>query len=166
MSEPPFSRPTATPAGVSDQLDRSKRTPKGTFRKGVSGNPTGRPRCESVALRAKLAEAAPDVVKAILEAAKRGDIMAAKIVLDRLCPPMKATAQAITLDLPENPSPLAIAHAIIQTTAAGELPPDIAGQLITSLGAVCRIEEVEELRDRITALERATQTTTTTPKKK
>ena len=130
-----------------------KRTAKGTFRKGVSGNPSGRPRGETARIREKLAKGACDVVRSVLEAAKGGDMQAAKLVLDRICPPIKATSNPVTVDLPADPSPLAVAKAIITATAGGQLPPDVAAQLISSISALTKIEEAEELRDRITALE-------------
>ena len=51
-------------------------------------------------MRQSLALGADDVVKAILEAAKAGDMQAAKIVMDRLLPPLRATAQTVNLDIP------------------------------------------------------------------
>ena len=132
------------------------RGPKGRFSPGASGNPQGRPKSEVIALRQSLADGAADVVTVILTAARAGDMQAAKIVLDRLLPPLKATAQAVHLALPETASPLDIARAILAATASGTLAPDIAAQLVTAVGTFCRIEEVEELRDRVAALEKAT----------
>ena len=142
------------------------RRTRGRFTPGTSGNPQGRPKSESVALRQALAEGAADVVSAILKAAKAGDMQAARIVLDRLVPPLKANAQTVRLALPESASPLGIAKAILAATASGTLAPDIAAQLVTAVGTFCRIEEVEELRDRIAALEIATRPTSITQKKK
>lgn len=133
--------------------------PPGRFVTGQSGNPHGRPKSESSALRQSLADGAIDVVSAILEAAKGGDMQAAKIVLDRLVAPIKAAAAPVHLSLPAAASPLDIARAILAATAAGSLPPDTAAQLVAAVGTFCRIEEVEELRGRITALEKATAIT-------
>jgi hypothetical protein len=135
--------------------------PSGRFAKGQSGNPQGRPRTENVALRQLLAEGANDVVNAILEAARGGDMQAAKLVLDRLIAPLKASAAPVHLLLPESATPLEIARAILAGTAAGSLPPDIAAQLVAAVGTFCRIEEVEELRERIRAIEKAISTTKT-----
>ena len=149
---PPFRKPSMSQKG---KPTTSKRAADGTFRKGASGNPTGRPKSEIVILRERLAEGAPDVVQAVLDAAKDGDMTAAKLVLDRLCPPLKSIAQPVHLTLPHDASPLTVAKAVISATASGMLPPDVSAQLVTALGTLCRIEETEELRDRITALENA-----------
>lgn len=133
------------------------RSPKGQFAPGTSGNLKGRPKSETAALRESLADGAADVVKAILDAAKAGDIQACKVVLDRLLPPLKASAQFVHLALPESASPLDTARAILSATASGTLAPDLAAQLVSAVGTFCRIEEIEELRVRIAALEKATR---------
>lgn len=138
-----------------------ERGASGQFPPGKSGNPKGRPKSETIALRQALALGADDVVKAILDAARKGDMTAAKLVLDRLCPALKSTAQPVHLALPDDASPLTIAKAVISASASGMLAPDISAQFITAIGTLCRIEEAEELRDRITALEKATQSKTT-----
>lgn len=134
---------------------------RGQFKPGTSGNPEGRPRSDNAALRAQLAKGAEDVLKAILTAATQGDMQAAKIVIDRILPPIKAAAQPVRLDLPDTASPLDTARAIITATASGAMPPDIAAQLVAAVGTFCRIEDVEDLRERIDALEKATRPTTT-----
>lgn len=139
---------------------------KGRFQPGVSGNPQGRPKCETVALRKSLIEGGDEVVIAILEAAKAGDMTAAKIVLDRILPPLKATAQAVHVSLPDGADPLAIARAVMLSAASGNLPPDVAAQLVTAAAQLARVEEIEDLRDRLTALEKATRPPTIQSKKK
>lgn len=143
-----------------------RRGSRGRFAPGTSGNPNGRPKSETAALRQALADGADDVVTAVLKAAKAGDMQAAKIVLDRLVPPIKASAQTVHLALPVSASPLDIARSILGATASGDIAPDIAAQLVTAVGAFCRIEEFEELRARIAALEVATRPTSITPKKR
>jgi hypothetical protein len=160
MKPPPATTPPKT-------LPATKgRGPKGRFTPGKSGNPQGRPKSGTVALRESLADGAADVVKAILDAAKAGDMVAARIVLDRLLPPLKATAQSVHLALPESASPLDTARAILSATASGTLAPDIAAQLVSAVSTFCRIEEIEELRVRIAALEKATRPPITNQKSK
>lgn len=145
----------ATPPKSPSANDRGSN--QGRFPPGKSGNPQGRPKSEITALRESLAVGAADVVTTILDAAKAGDMQACKIVLDRLLPPLKATAQSVQLALPESASPLDTARAILSATASGTLAPDIAAQLVSAVGTFCRIEEIEELRIRIAALEKATR---------
>jgi len=131
------------------------RLPSGRFSSGVSGNPTGRPKSESAALRAELAEHGPAIAAVVIEAALGGDLQAAKLVLDRISPPLKAQAAPVLLDLPNSDNATATAAAIIRAAADGELPPDIAAQLVAAVGTLARIIEIDELKDRLESLERA-----------
>lgn len=131
------------------------RLPDGRFRAGKSGNPSGRPKTESTRLRVILAEHGEDIVKVVLDAALAGDLQAAKLVLDRISPPLKAQAAPILLDLPRPENATGTAAAIIRAAADGELPPDIAAQLVAAVGTLARIIEIDELKDRLESLERA-----------
>ena len=63
------------------------------FKKGASGNPRGRragSRNKATMLLEKMmADDGEGVVNAVLEAAKGGDMQAARIILDRISPPRK-----------------------------------------------------------------------------
>jgi hypothetical protein len=131
------------------------RLPDGRFRAGKSGNPSGRPKTESARLRVILAEHGEDIVKVVLDAALAGDLQAAKLVLDRISPPLKAQAAPVLLDLPRPDNATGTAVAIIRAAANGELPPDIAAQLVATVGTLARIIEIDELKDRLESLERA-----------
>lgn len=131
------------------------RLPNGRFSPGVSGNPTGRPRTESAAIRAELAEHGPAIVAVVIEAAIGGDLQAAKLVLDRTIPSLKAQAAPVLLDLPSPENATAAAVAIIRAAADGKLPPDVATQLVTAVGTMARVIEIDELKDRLESLERA-----------
>jgi hypothetical protein len=131
------------------------RLPDGRFPPGASGNPAGRPKTESAALRAELAEHGEDIAKVVLDAALAGDLHAAKLVLDRISPPLKAQAAPVLLNLPSPENATGTAAAIIRAAADGEIPPDVATQLVGAVGTLARIIEIDELKDRLEALERA-----------
>lgn len=129
------------------------RTQRGTFQKGTSGNPTGRQKTEHVILRQKLAAHGEEVAMVVIQAALKGDIQAAKIILERLCPPLKPSAAPVIIDLPSNAGIAETARAIIEHSAAGLLAPDVAGNLVQSIAALARIVEIDELERRISLLE-------------
>ncbi|MBE0400375.1 hypothetical protein EI168_09665 [Halomonas sp. FME1] len=129
------------------------RTKRGTFAPGTSGNPSGRPKSEHTILRQKLAAHGEEVAAVVVEAALQGDIQAAKIVLERLCPPLKPSTAPVTIELPENPGIADTARAIIEHAAQGQIAPDVAGQLVQSVAALARVVEIDELERRLTALE-------------
>jgi len=100
------------------------RSAKGTFLKGVSGNPAGRPKSESVALRQKLAEQADDVMTVVVNAALAGDMQAAKLILDRVCPPLKPQSAPVLFDMPEIGGFSELGKSIIQAVSGGKLPAE------------------------------------------
>lgn len=117
------------------------RSAKGTFLKGVSGNPAGRPKSENAVLRQKLAEQADDVMSVVVNAALAGDMQAAKLVLDRVCPPLKPQTAPVHVELPEAGSTESIGQTLIQAVSGGRLPADVALTMAQSLTALARIEE-------------------------
>ncbi|MFI3120023.1 MAG: DUF5681 domain-containing protein [Methylococcaceae bacterium] len=123
------------------------------FKKGQSGNPAGRkPGTTSGAKVRKAIEAAiPSVLKVVIEAAKNGDIQAAKVLLDRICPPLKAQAQSV--DIAQGDTLAASGDIIIRAALSGNVPPDTAIQLISALSVQAKIIETTELIGRIEALE-------------
>jgi hypothetical protein len=134
-------------------MNNLTRTNRGTFKKGVSGNPSGRQKTEHVILRQKLAAHGEEVAMVVIQAALQGDIQAAKIVLERLCPPLKSSSAPVIITLPENPSIADTARAIIEQAADGQIAPDVAGQLVQAVAAFARVMEIDELERRLQALE-------------
>ena len=131
------------------------RTGGGQFRPGFSGNPTGRPRSESAALRQELAEHAGDVVQSVLKAALSGDMTAAKMILDRVLPPLRPQTETVQIAREAGGGPVGTAEAVIGAAIAGRIPPDTAVELLSAATSLSRIIETAELKARLEALERA-----------
>ena len=127
----------------------------GKWKPGVSGNPKGKTpgSGELQKLRATLAADVPGILAGLVTAAKAGDTQAARLILERILPPVKAIEQAVKLQLPNDGTLTAKASAVLSAAAAGELAPGQAAQLIAALGTLAKISEVDELAARITALE-------------
>ena len=75
---------------------------QGRFRPGQSGNPAGRPKgarhATTVAIEALLEGEAETIARKAIDAAKAGDMVAIRLVLDRICPPRKS--RPIHIELP------------------------------------------------------------------
>ena len=127
----------------------------GKWKPGVSGNPKGKTpgSGELQKLRATLAADVPGILAGLVTAAKGGDVQAARLILERILPPVKAIEQAVELQLPNDGTLTAKASAVLSAAAAGELAPGQAAQLIAALGTLAKISEVDELAARITTLE-------------
>ena len=125
------------------------------WKPGQTGNPKGRPpgQSEITRIRASLAGDVPEILAGLVTAAKAGDTQAARLILERILPPVKAIEQAVKLQLPNDGTLTAKASAVLSAAAAGELAPGQAAQLIAALGTLAKISEVDELAARITALE-------------
>ena len=118
------------------------------------GRPSGSRNKASIALDKMLADDGADVVRAVLAAAKSGDMLAARLVLDRIVPVRKG--RSIQLDLPTIESATDVLAALSLTVAAmaeGEITPDeaavVAGVLETKRKAI----ETVELEARLARLE-------------
>ena len=71
------------------------------WKQGQSGNPKGRPRKsqKSMAqLRSQISEHLPDVIEVLANAAKDGDVQAARILVERCVPAMRALDQNINVN--------------------------------------------------------------------
>jgi hypothetical protein len=126
-------------------------TPK--FKPGQSGNPAGRPanKAATILLRKAINEAMPEIIEALIDQAKRGDIAAATVLLNRCIPALKAEAQAI--NLPVKQTILEQGNEIITGIMSGKLAPDIGAGLINALAAQAKIVEADDVIRRIEALE-------------
>ncbi|MFY1030858.1 DUF5681 domain-containing protein [Pseudomonas asiatica] len=126
------------------------RRSNGTFAKGASGNPGGRSG-QTQAIRARLAEGADAVTKKVMAAARNGDMQACRLILERLVPPIKPTAEPVQFELDDTNLPSA-AKSILRAIAAGNIPPDQGRHLIEGLSAVARVIEVAELEKAVEEL--------------
>ena len=123
---------------------------------GQSGNPAGRPpgSGEVAKLRAGIAEHVPQILSKLIDAAIGGDTQAARLLLERVLPPVKAVELPVELSLPEGRLTEQARH-VLAAAAGGKLAPDQAATLIGALAGVARIAETDELRERIERLEAA-----------
>lgn len=127
------------------------------FKPGQSGNPNGRPKGSGLAgtLRKAIANDAADIVQTLIEQAKGGDVQAARVLLDRIVPALKAEAQAVEVPGLAAGGLRERAQAVLDAAATGELAPDTAAGLVAAVGALARVVEINELDVRIAALEQA-----------
>lgn len=128
------------------------RTSEGKFKRGISGNPAGRPKSATVELRQALAKHGNAVVSKVVEAALAGDIAACRLVLDRLSPALKASAATVTFDIGDG-SLADKSASILSATSQGKLPPDVACMLIGAIANHGRLIELANLEERLKVLE-------------
>ena len=94
------------------------------------------------------------VVRAVVKAAKNGDMAAARLVLDRIIPVRKG--RAVKLSIPEVKTPLDVLtaqSAAIKAMADGELTPEEANIIATVIETHRKAVETVELESQLADLE-------------
>ena len=124
------------------------------FQPGQSGNPKGRVKGKpllATELRTAIEAKSDEIFQAVINAAINGDMAAAKILIDKICPSLKPEAMPINLVFQES---LALqGNEIIKAIMGGILAPDIGSALIAALSNQAKIVEIDDLTKRIEALE-------------
>ena len=139
-------------------MPESTASHQGRFKPGQSGNPAGRPKgarhSTTVAIEALLEGEAETITRKAIEAAKAGDMVAMRLVMDRICPPRKS--RPIHIELPPIGDAGGVAEAqqeVLRAACAGELFLDEAQALSGLLEARRQALETQELEARLSELE-------------
>jgi len=122
-----------------------------SFKKGQSGNPSGRPKQDTANLKPLLAQHGESVLQKVIDAALEGDLTACKLVLDRLYPAIKS--QSMPVNIPVGETLPETGNNIVTETMMGNVPPDIDASLITALSNQAKLVEFTELSQRIERIE-------------
>jgi hypothetical protein len=139
-----------------------EQTPKKTGRRfapGQSGNPAGRPAGSrnkaTLAIDALLDGEALTITRKAIALAKKGDMQALKLCMDRIVPPRRDRPLAFALPPIASPGDAATAMgALLKATADGELTPLEAGEVAKLVDTYIRTVEANDLTKRIEQLER------------
>lgn len=136
-------------------MTTAKNRPPGRWKAGESGNPAGRkPGTGEVAkVRAAIAARVPELLAKLMTQALEGDTSAARLLLERAIAPLKAIEQAVELQLPDAGTLTAQGRAVLSAVATGDIAPGQGAQLLAAIGSLARVTEIDELTNRITALE-------------
>ena len=128
----------------------------GRWQPGKSGNPRGKPpgTGELQKLRTAIGEHVPAIIEQLATAAIAGDVQAARLILERVLPPMKATEQPQAMALPDG-SLTEQGRAVLAAVAAGELAPGQGAALLGAIATLGKVAELDELSARVAALENA-----------
>jgi hypothetical protein len=96
----------------------------------------------------------PEVVRAVVTAARSGDMTAAKLVLDRIAPVRRGNPVALKIPPVNSPADLVSALAnITDAVSRGELTPDEGQAVAAILEQHRRAIETVELEERLSRLE-------------
>ncbi len=128
------------------------------FTKGCSGNPRGRrpgTRNHSTVMCERLMSAdCEEITKAVVAMAKGGNLMAAKIIMDRLVPPRRD--RPCEFDLPKIATAADAAQAmavLLAAVAKGDVTPGEAAEIAKLIETFTRTLEIADLEARVARLE-------------
>jgi Family of unknown function (DUF5681) len=119
------------------------------FQPGQSGNPAGRPkgaRDKRNVVAAEFEKEGSTIARVVVEAAKKGDMQAATLVLQRLSPPLRPRGLLCEFELTADASIAEQAKQIIAAVSRGQIEPETAKLLIDCLSMFVGIEDVEIFR--------------------
>jgi hypothetical protein len=156
-ADDPSKEGAVTVGDMSDEYTAKAKRGK-PFKKGQSGNPTGRPlgaRNKATLAAEKLIEGDVDMLtRGMLELAQSGEIKALRYCLDRIIPPLQT--EKITFELPSIKSveeiPAAIA-AVISGVAAGKILHQHADVLLRLIATLQKSFGQTEYEQRLSFLE-------------
>ena len=128
------------------------------FAKGVSGNPSGRPRGSlsrtTRAYQELLEGEGEAITRKAIELAKKGDIQALRLCLDRILPPRRE--RSIEMEIPvvnvAKDIPLALG-AVVETVVKGDLTLSEGQAVASLLESQRKAFETAELEQRVEAIE-------------
>ncbi len=132
----------------------TKKMPPHLWKPGQSGNPKGKPSGSGkvAVLRAGIAVHVPAIIKTLTDAALAGDVAAARLLLERVIPAIKASEEAAPVNLPDG-TLTEQGRAVVAAVAAGEIAPSQGASIMGSLGALQKLTQGDDLEARIAALE-------------
>ena len=96
-------------------------------------------------------------MKTLVKQAKEGDTAAIKLILERTVPALRPTDTPTPIPLGD--TPFTACKSIMAAVENGGLTPGQASTLLQGIGITARVEEVNNLKERLAALETAIRRT-------
>lgn len=126
------------------------------WKKGVSGNPAGRPKGivdRRARLNKILAGKAEDVLNVVIAAALGGDVHSANIILSRVVSTLRPQDERVEFDFDASAPMSSQIEQVLKAMAQGEISPDAAKQITESIGVLDAIRQAESLGAKLAVLE-------------
>ena len=127
------------------------------FKPGESGNPAGRPKGSrnrnSNQLKQRLMENAEGILDAMVAQALAGDSAAAALVVNRVLPTLRPQSELVTFTLHVDQPISRQAEEVLLAISRGEVAPDVGKKVIEAIQSLAQVRAVEDLAQRIEALE-------------
>jgi hypothetical protein len=125
------------------------------FKRGQSGNPAGRPKGTKdrrTAIRSLLEERQDELVAKAVELALAGDTTALKLCLDRCMAPIRARDPEVIFEL-QGETLADQGRSVLAGLGTGALTPAEAASILTGLGNLGKLVQLDEMDRRLRQLE-------------
>jgi hypothetical protein len=134
----------------------------GRFRKGTSGNPAGKPRGArhktTLAVEGLMGEYGQQVTARVVKSACSGNMVAARLVLERIAPPRRGRPVRLKLqEIGDAASLMAAQAALLRAVVSGKVTPEEAEPVSVMLGAYLKTIETVDIDRRLRELESKTK---------
>jgi hypothetical protein len=93
--------------------------------------------------RNSIAENIPGIINKLVDAAQNGDIQAAKLLLDRVIPPLKAIESPVELTMPPG-TPADQSRVVLIAVGDGVITVLQGVQMIAALEALARLAKIDK----------------------
>jgi hypothetical protein len=146
----------------SENEQQPKRTPRGQWRKGASGNPSGRPtgarNRSTLMLEELLEEEGTRLMRIVIQQALKGDSRAQRLCLERIYPPRRERLIDLTLpDVKTAGDASAALSLILSAVGNGQVTP-VEGEILTGMVETHkRVIQADGLERRVAELEERLQ---------
>ena len=140
---------------MADKPRKYAPNPRGRpFEAGNPGKPKGARHKTTLLAEKLMQEDAKAIVESVVNAAKAGDLVAARIVLDRIAPARRDNPVAFELPKIESAADAVAAQsAILSAVANGELTPGEAAEVSKLIDGFVKAIELSEIDERLRRLE-------------
>ena len=125
------------------------------FKKGQSGNKAGRPVGSGVSgqIRKAIADKAPEIIEVLITQALAGDTQSGLALLNKITPNFKAANEPVQFNIDTSNGLTGTGEQILQSIADGHIALDSGTQILSSLVALAKMKEIDELATRVAKLE-------------
>ena len=118
------------------------------------GRPQGSRNAASIVLNRIMAEDGEAVVRAMLKAAKEGDVQAGKAILDRVAPARRGARVPLALPKVETAGDVLAALArVVEAMGEGNVSPEEAATMVQVIAAPRAVFEAHEVERRLASIE-------------
>lgn len=128
------------------------------WKKGQSGNPAGKPKgTGSLAwFNTHVRARREDIINSVIDRAMKGNSTAMELVISRMIPSFQPADEAVNLEgFKEAPTRTERAKIVTEGVSEGVITPNQGVVIMTVLEKASKIQEVDDLSQRIEAIEKA-----------